>query len=208
MPDRYASFGALAAHERADIDFRVVTRRTGSTYCIAAPHGGGIEPGTSELAIAIAATEHSLYVFEGRKRSNNRALHITSTRFDEPECLALVANTEAVLTLHGEASDRGVEVVFLGGLDGLLSERVHRALREVQFEVRPHAEPRLHGFDPSNLCNRGWSGAGVQLELSRGLRRTFFASLTESGRAEPTARFHAFASAVRSALAAPGRRSA
>jgi phage replication-related protein YjqB (UPF0714/DUF867 family) len=51
---------------------------------VIAPHGGGIEPGTSELATAIAGDDFSLYLFEGLKSAGNGELHITSTNFDEP----------------------------------------------------------------------------------------------------------------------------
>jgi poly-gamma-glutamate hydrolase-like protein len=60
---------------------------------LVAPHGGGIEPGTSELADAIAASDLSFYTFEGLKPSGNTDLHITSTRFDEPMCLTLLASS-------------------------------------------------------------------------------------------------------------------
>jgi phage replication-related protein YjqB (UPF0714/DUF867 family) len=43
---------------------------------ILAPHGGGIEPGTSELAEAVAGEGLSFYAFEGLKRSGNAVLHV------------------------------------------------------------------------------------------------------------------------------------
>jgi phage replication-related protein YjqB (UPF0714/DUF867 family) len=73
-----------------------------------APHGGGIEPGTSELADAIAGSDLSFYTFEGLKSSGNTDLHITSTRFDEPMCLTLLASSSVVVTLHGEHSTKTV----------------------------------------------------------------------------------------------------
>jgi len=57
-------------------------------------------------------------------------------------------------------------------------------------------------LDEQNLCNRGQSGAGVQLELSRALRRSLFESLTPSGRARPTPYFTAFVDALRLGLGA------
>ena len=55
MADTYPNFAALAQHERSGIDYRVVVRRAEPAFAIMAPHGGGIEPGTSEIADAIAA---------------------------------------------------------------------------------------------------------------------------------------------------------
>ena len=66
--DKYASFARLAEHERAGTDHRIHARPTQSGTLIIAPHGGGIERGTSELAAAVAADDLSLYVFEGTKR--------------------------------------------------------------------------------------------------------------------------------------------
>ena len=200
MADRYSSFAELAQHERAGIDYRFFARRALPDVCVVAPHGGGIEPGTSELAVAIAGQDRSLYVFEGLKRTNNGDLHITSARFDEPICLGLIAECDTVVTLHGESSDGDVQVVFLGGRDAVLGERVREALELAAFEVRVHPDPRLQGLEPLNLCNRGRSGAGVQLELSRGLRRSFFHSLSAQGREQPTPRFAHFVEAVASAL--------
>jgi phage replication-related protein YjqB (UPF0714/DUF867 family) len=202
MSDRYSSFADLARHERVGVDYRCIARRAQPAWCVVAPHGGSIEPGTSELAVAIAAQNLSLYVFEGLKPTNNGDLHITSTRFDEPSCLGLIADCETVVTLHGESSDGEVQVVFLGGRDGALGVRVRRALQSSQFDVRVHPSSRLRGIEPRNLCNRGRSGAGVQLELSRGLRRTLFHSLGARGRTQPTARFAAFVGAVEQALRA------
>ena len=54
-----------------------------------APHGGGIEPGTTEIAEAVAGHEHTFYSFSGVKARGNSVLHITSSRFDEPEGIAI-----------------------------------------------------------------------------------------------------------------------
>src|SRR4051812_27648221 len=107
MADKYGNFGELAAHERSGIDYRVLLRRARTTFDIVAPHGGGVEPGTSELADAVAAETFSFYAFEGLKASGNADLHITSTHFDEPLCLALIRDCCTIVTLHGEDSDDG-----------------------------------------------------------------------------------------------------
>jgi phage replication-related protein YjqB (UPF0714/DUF867 family) len=53
---------------------------------IIAPHGGKIEPGTSEIAAAIAGDDYSLYRFQGLRDRPREELHITSAKFDEPTC--------------------------------------------------------------------------------------------------------------------------
>jgi phage replication-related protein YjqB (UPF0714/DUF867 family) len=61
----------------------------------------------------------------------------------------------------------------------------------------------LQGVSRENICNRGRSGAGVQLELSEALRAEFFPSLDAKGRLAPRQRFYDFVSAVRNALGLP-----
>src|SRR5215204_7667794 len=105
MADKYPDFETLSRNERAGIDFGILVRRAKPAFAIVSPHGGGIEPGTSEIADATASSELSYYAFEGLKSSGNSDLHITSTRFDEPLCLTLVGESEVVVTIHGEHSD-------------------------------------------------------------------------------------------------------
>ena len=111
--DKYDSYEGLAAQE-APGAFAVFARHRGPTL-ILAPHAGGIEPGTSESARAIAAEDHSLYLFEGIKPAGNKDLHVTSSRFDEPQCLAMLERAGHVVTVHGERRDG--KVTFVGGLD-------------------------------------------------------------------------------------------
>lgn len=198
MADKYTNFAALALGERKNGAFSITAHDAGSSVVIAAPHGGAVEPGTSEIAKAIAAGDLSYYLFEGQKPDGNGELHITSSNFDEPECLKLLKSAKTVLTVHGEASEH--EVVYVGGRDKAARVRIQQHLEAKAFTVREHADPSLQGTHQSNICNVGRSGAGVQLELSLGLRRTFFASLNRAGRQQPTPRLAQFAEAIRGAL--------
>jgi phage replication-related protein YjqB (UPF0714/DUF867 family) len=200
MTDQYPNFATLERHEQSGIDYCVLVRRAESAFAIVAPHGGGIEPGTSEIADAIARQRWSFYAFDGVKRSGNSALHITSTRFDEPMCLILLGNTNRVVTIHGEESEGNGEVVFLGGRDDELGSHVGALLMQQGFDVQKHPDPNLQGLDPQNICNRGTAGVGVQLELSRAVRETLFESLTREGRKHPKPRFKVFVDAVAGAL--------
>jgi phage replication-related protein YjqB (UPF0714/DUF867 family) len=200
MPDKYPNFDVLSRNEVSGTDYQISVRRAKDAFAVVAPHGGGIEPGTSEIAHAIAAGEFSFYAFEGLKSSGNTDLHITSTRFDEPMCLTLIRQSGIVLTIHGENSDGNGEPVFLGGQDAELGQLVDAALTAAGFEVRQHEDPRLQGVEPCNVCNRGTTGRGVQLELSRGLREQMFLSLSREGRKHTTPKFHAFVDAIRSVL--------
>jgi phage replication-related protein YjqB (UPF0714/DUF867 family) len=199
MPDKYPNFEELSQNETSGIDFGISLRRATDAFAIVAPHGGGIEPGTSEIADAIADEDFSFYAFEGLKSSGNADLHITSTHFDEPMCLTLVGRSEVVVTIHGEDSDEE-PIVFVGGRNSELGDSLTAGLTAEGFEVRQHPDPELQGLEPDNVCNRGTTGSGVQLELSRRLRRQMFSSLSRKGRKCTTLRFHEFVNAIRSVL--------
>jgi phage replication-related protein YjqB (UPF0714/DUF867 family) len=147
------------------------------------------------FAEAIAGNELSFYAFEGIKPTDNGRLHITSTRFDEPRCIAILAESEGAVAIHGEGTDE--EVVFLGGCDPDGCDRLQRTLMNHGFCVRQHGSPKLQGRDNFNICNRCRTGRGIQFELSSGLRRSFFRSLSSAGRRQPKARLGKFAAAVR-----------
>ena len=103
------------------------------------------------------------------------------------------------MTMHGEGGSR--EVVYLRGRNDELGERLRAVLESHGFRVERHTSPWLQGADPDNICNRCASGMGVQLELSAGLRRTFFESLSSlAGRRHATGRLAQFGQAVRMAL--------
>jgi phage replication-related protein YjqB (UPF0714/DUF867 family) len=199
MADKYRSFEQLRGAEREDVDFRILCRARGSDTVIVAPHGGAIEPGTSEIAHAVAGEELSFYAFEGLKPSHNVDLHITSSRFDEPRCIALLESSVRVVAIHGEASDS--VIVYLGGRDTVTGVCIEKLLKAHKFAVLIHPNSQLQGQNTSNICNRGQSGAGVQIEISCGARRLFFASLDAAGRKKPTQRFNEFVVALREALA-------
>ncbi len=197
--DTYINFADLATNTVEGQDFCVqVQNRPGKTVVIA-PHGGGIEPGTSEIVKAIARDELSFYVFVGNRKSGNQELHITSTLFDEPRCIDLVTASPFAITVHGEDS-RG-ETVFLGGLDKALRNRLRDSLVAKGFNVCTHENSSLQGCAKENICNRAKSKRGVQMELSIGLRLSFFKSFkTRRGRRSMTERFEQFVAAVRRSI--------
>jgi phage replication-related protein YjqB (UPF0714/DUF867 family) len=199
MSDKYSSYRMLRASEPRD-SYRVIARPAASRFAVVAPHAGAIEPGTSEISRAIAGNDLALYLFEGMKDRGNRDLHVTSSRFDEPRCLALLAQVEIALAIHGERSDE--EAVFLGGRHIELRELLRDSLEAAGFQVEIHPSIALQGTDPENICNKGTAGRGAQLELSAGLRRAFFGSLAPAARTSPTARMCIFHDAVRRALLA------
>jgi len=197
--DLYTSFTHLSCCEREGHDYRIRWRMGGSGIAIVAPHGGGIERGTSEVADSIAGREHGFYAFEGLKSAGNHVLHLTSNRFDEPQALRLVRRSRAVITIHGA---KGREpAVYLGGLDFGLRERISEALISAGFLAIDDPSPTRQGRSPSNICNRCVAGRGVQLELSYGLRTMLFAGLDPAGLRRPTSLYVRFAGTLRAVLA-------
>src|SRR5215470_16192528 len=100
--DRYRSYADLMANEREGIDYSIASLDRRSPVTIIAPHGGQIEPPTSELAIAIAADDYNAYCFEGLRRGRkHHELHVTSNSFDEPIGCELITRSDIVVALHG-----------------------------------------------------------------------------------------------------------
>jgi phage replication-related protein YjqB (UPF0714/DUF867 family) len=197
MGDHYSSFSDLAEAEEEDADFRVIAITRGDTL-VAAPHGGGIEPGTSELAQGIADPDHSLYLFEGCKPKRNRRLHITSHRFTEPRCLELAATANLCIAVHGCRDRPGsLSDVYVGGANTSMKRALVDAL--IQGGFAAEVDTVLPGTHPRNVCNLPKQG-GAQLEISEKLRTTMFRSLDRSGRTRPTPTFWAFCEAVRTVL--------
>ncbi|MGA2515900.1 MAG: poly-gamma-glutamate hydrolase family protein [Thermodesulfobacteriota bacterium] len=164
----YTSFRALAAREAEGQDYRIRVEVRDPRVLIMAPHGGKIEPATSEVAEAIAGADYSFYSFEGLKADGNGVLHIESHVFDEPRALGAVEKADIIVSLHGQV-DRKEEFVMVGGLDDGLRSEIQGQLEAAGFRTRPPSEG-LMGTDPMNLCNRGRSRRGVQLEISRKVR--------------------------------------
>jgi phage replication-related protein YjqB (UPF0714/DUF867 family) len=206
MADKYASFADMAKHETENVDYRIRYEIRGSAVAIVAPHGGGIEPGTAELAAAIAGDDLSFYIFEAIKPSNDRDLHITSTNFFEARCDRVLASCAVVVTVHGQG-DKTSSVAFMGGKHdatavdaNALRKKIEDALTNSTFLVSP-SPSGLMGTESKNLCNRGTSGAGVQLELSKGLRASMFEKVdTSAGRQTVEQPFLDFVAAIRSAI--------
>ena len=98
--ERYGNYCQLRQNEKEGEDYQVHVRRGISGILVMAPNGGGIEPGTTEIADAVAGDEHSFYSFEGLKRRENLSLHITSRRFDEPVGVRMAKDSETVRNLH------------------------------------------------------------------------------------------------------------
>jgi phage replication-related protein YjqB (UPF0714/DUF867 family) len=187
-----------------------------------APHGGGIEPGTSELTLAIAGyhpaslqpsgTVHDHWMFEGLRASGNTELHVTSTGCDDHYARSLAAGALNAVALHGcsvteaERDWRPLPdpaCALVGGANAELRGRVVTALTAANISaVDASSHPTLDGTDAGNIVNRTLLAAGVQVETTTPLRAGMFTTNTAAQRKNTTTPlFWDFVAALRSAIA-------
>ncbi|MBW1799877.1 MAG: poly-gamma-glutamate hydrolase family protein [Deltaproteobacteria bacterium] len=195
----YRSFKELKQHEKAGKDYHVRFRQGHTGFAIMAIHGGCIEPGTTEIADAIAGQEHTFYTFSGLKERDGAALHITSPNFDEPLGLKIAKSAGTVITIHG--CKGGDAVLYIGGRDPALKEKIQKVMAGSGFIIKQN--PRFPGANSHNICNRCQSGRGIQLEISAGLRRRMFADLSRKDRKTESQCFVRFVSLLRQILSGP-----
>jgi phage replication-related protein YjqB (UPF0714/DUF867 family) len=187
---------------------------------ILAPHGGGIEPGTSELCLAVAGyhpaglpqippaeVTYDYWMFEGVRDRGNAELHVTAVGCDDGVAVSLCAGSLNALALHGfrprppdmSADD---QVVLVGGGHITLRGYLLEGLRTADFDARDASEHgELNGNARCNILNRTLLGMGAQLELSTPLRDAMFTEHNRSQRKHTTTQlFWTFVAACRDAL--------
>lgn len=171
IADGYLGFNDLLKVQTEGTDFIIKTKfQQSSKVAVIAPHGGKIEGLTSDISTAVAAEDFNLYLFEGiRSTENYSNLHLTSHKFDEPRCLHLISRCQHVIAFHGCNGD--VPQIFLGGLDYDLKQKISDALTEVGINASLSGHP-FQAKDPNNICNRGESKAGVQIEMTKAFRQS------------------------------------
>jgi phage replication-related protein YjqB (UPF0714/DUF867 family) len=193
---------------------------------ILAPHGGGIEPGTSELCLAVAGyhpadlsqfppagVTYDYWMFEGlRDRDRgNLELHVTSTGCDDGVAVSLCAGSLNALTLHGflpqPPMSEDDQVVLVGGGHPTLRCYLREGLGAAGFDAQDASQQdvsqrgELDGDAPCNIVNRTLLGMGAQLELSKPLRDAMFTEHTRPRRKHTTTQlFWTFVAACRDAL--------
>ena len=167
MTDIYKNYGELKVHEEIEKEYKISISNVGSQTTIIAPHGGKIEPRTSDIAKHIATEKYNYYCFEGIKTEDNGCLHLTSHNFDEPNAVKLISDSDIVVAIHACTGNSGT--VYLGGTDQILKNSIADELETKGINISKD-HPRFKGLNPNNICNRGKRKKGVQLEISRDLR--------------------------------------
>ncbi len=196
--DRYANYDDLKRNEILGEDYVILSRAGNSRIAVIALHGGGIEPGTVDIADVLAGAEHSFYAFKGIKKKGNAVLHISSTKFDEPEGITIAKKAETVVSIHGFRGK--YDKVFVGGRNQNMKKKICYMLEKAGFNSEISEKEGLHGRNPENICNRCLSGGGVQLEISRGLREKMFDNLAKRRLRKRNKLFFRFVETLREAL--------
>ncbi|PHK48560.1 poly-gamma-glutamate hydrolase family protein [Staphylococcus edaphicus] len=171
--DYYKSFTELKSDTKEHQDWQTNAKTTkNKDILITAIHGGGIEPGTSELAKLISKKgDFNLYSFEGLMKSNNQKLHVTSTRFDDPKLIKLTNKSNESISIHGVQEQK--KVVYIGGKDKAMAKSITKALEKEGFNVEKSPN-YVNGDSSKNIINQNDTGSGVQLEISTQYRKSFF----------------------------------
>jgi len=174
-PDYYDSYGDLKENEVLNEDYEMDYEERDSDISVLAIHGGGIEPGTSEVAKGLAdRLDLSYYLFNGIKRADNMILHITSKNFDEPIARSMAQNSFTTLSIHGYHDDQEPRpMIYIGGRNENYMEIIEDSLKQrgFQVEIAPY---KIGGRNENNIANDNQLNAGVQLELTAELRKSLF----------------------------------
>lgn len=197
-----------------DLTQRYAVQRT----AILAPHGGGIETGTSELCLAIAGYHpadlaptdgplHDYWMFEGLLSSGNGRLHVTSTNCDDTVARAIAGESLNAIGLHGCKPEQaglpvGTQAVLVGGRSTAFKSGLLTRLSAAGIQaIDANSVPDLNGDEPANIANRTLLAAGAQLELTTPLRQAMFGINTRADRKHTTLPlFWTFTAATRAAI--------
>ena len=186
-------------HEWRQMVEEQVTDNTETQKIVMAIHGGGIEAGTSEIALATAGYHpatlapsvdgyglHDFWLFEGLLPSGNGDLHVTASHYDEPIATELVENARRCISLHGCRDTQANGKIQLGGLDHELRDIVLEELEAVGIPAEITTNPMLDGSHPDNIANKTKIGGCAQLEMGTSERRSLFGINTRPQRKNTT----------------------
>jgi phage replication-related protein YjqB (UPF0714/DUF867 family) len=186
-------------HEWSQTVEEQVTDNIETQKIVMSIHGGGIEPGTSEIALATAGYHpatlttsfdcyglHDFWLFEGLLLSENRKLHVTATHYDEPIATELVQNARRCISLHGCEDPQAKGKIQIGGRDFELRSIVLDELTAVGIKAEITTNLELLGEDPDNIANKTKIGGCVQLEIGTSDRRDLFGINTRPQRKNTT----------------------
>lgn len=172
MKDKYINYAALKTAKQEGRDYQIVVRTVTPSInaVVIGPHAGRIEEHISTIATAVVGDDIDLYLFEGLMPSENKDLHITSENFDEPKALKLLATKSLVIAIHGREDKDDLDRIYLGGRDNELTGEIARQLEQVGFVTLADGH-QFPGEKATNICNRGATNQGSQLEIPKSIRK-------------------------------------
>jgi phage replication-related protein YjqB (UPF0714/DUF867 family) len=204
--DKYNNWADLSANEVDGVDYETESISSASRWAHIAVHGGGIELMTASVAKAVAENETQKYwAFKGIKASNVDDLYMTATRFDNPDCVAMVSQSSYCVSYHGMTDDTAgttTPTAFVGGLDTYNRDRVIAALNAKGIAAVLATKGEVNSENVNNIVNKTQSGRGVQIEMNRALRDSFLVSgnAADEGTSATTQTFTDFVDAVSSVV--------
>ena len=229
-PDKYNSMTALyndpqnvegttyakrwKRHEWCQMVEEQATDAPETQKIVMAIHGGGIESGTSEIALAVAgyhpatlATSddglglHDFWLFEGLLPSGNGELHVTASHYDEPIATELVQNARRCISLHGCSDVQAKGKIQIGGCDHKLRDIVLEELTIAGIPAEITTDPMLDGDSVDNIANKTKILGCVQLEMGTSYRSSLFKINTRLKRKNTTKpQFELLVGALRRAM--------
>jgi phage replication-related protein YjqB (UPF0714/DUF867 family) len=186
-----------------------------------APHGGSIESGTTELALATAgfvknfngaidtSTTHNFFIFNGTNpKDENGKLHVTASHYDDIDANELVSDSLISFAFHGctdlqpnESSGMGYAACLIGGRDQILKEIVEAQLMGSGFNAFITTQDDLDGSLADNIINKNKRSRGAQVELTTSLRKSFYTKHNRKDRRKNTTPdFWIFVNAIRASI--------
>ena len=176
--DKYRNFAELAAATAEGTDYRIAAINRKAAVTVFAIHGGEIEQGTDDIAMACSGGDWNFYAFLALSSASARDMHITATHFDEPAAVWFATGAVIGLAMHGQ--DETGDVVCVGGGNDSLRKKIAAALASAGFETETPCK-RLPGRSAANIVNRARLG-GVQFEFSQDILRKLETSQELRGR--------------------------
>ena len=188
---------ASSHHCQQGRDYTITTTRRDpkADVVVLSIHGGKIELHTSEISQALAQQyKWNRYDFAGHGTAqcldggnNFDILHITSSRFDEPEALELVKRHPKAVSIHGYGSQRDYPegTICVGGknanqVSAFISFIENNEHNFTEYLLNPIDATQansgdmckgLSGICSTNIVNRTITEMGLQLELGKKMRQ-------------------------------------
>ena len=158
------------------------------------PHGGGIERGTTELALATAgftsdfdghpttSDTYDYFILSGTNPGDqNGKLHVTASNYNDPAAIELVQNSIISLAFNGctdtqpdDSTGEGYKACLIGGLDESFKQLLEQRLVQAGFTAFITPQETLNGDLPENIINKNKRNAGAQFELTTSFRKSFY----------------------------------